>query len=324
MKIQTVVIAQDTAAPILEQLFRRQWPGVWPCGSSMVGNTLFVPPSCDGKLRADWLICCTPPPEKIVTDIPKNRRIFLIQEPPEFWRPPAELLSHFGYIISPYHLDVPEGTTLFLGVTTGLFWWYGVEMNGHKPVGGSLSYDEIRLEPRHKKGRLLSTIVSNKSFLPGQQSRVDFTLALKEQLGSVFDIFGYPHNPIVDKRDALIGYKFHLAIENAVHPHYWTEKLADPILGRCKVFYHGAGEIHNYFPQDAVVSINIHEPQEAMRIIKHHLSQADKINDQAIEVSREHVLSKFNIPFYFDKIIQRILESEQKSSDLNYSRDKSD
>jgi hypothetical protein len=192
-------------------------------------------------------------------------------------------------------------------------------MNGHKPVGGSLSFDEIRLEPRHKKDRLLSTIVSNKSFLPGHQSRIHFTLALKEQLGSAFDIFGYPHNPIADKRDALIGYKFHLAIENSVHPHYWTEKLADPILGRCKVFYHGAGEIHKYFPNDAVVAINIHEPEEAIRTITHHLNQADKINERAIEVSRECVLSKFNFPFYFDKITQRILVSEQKSGGLDDS-----
>jgi hypothetical protein len=157
--------------------------------------------------------------------------------------------------------------------------------------------------------------------LPGHKSRLEFTLALKEELGSVFDVFGYPHNPILDKRDALIGYKFHLAIENAVYPHYWTEKLADPILGRCKVFYHGAGEIHNYFPKDAVVSINIHKPQEAIRIITKHLSQAEQINDRAIEVSREYVLSKFNFPFYFDKIIHGILESEQKSSGLVYSQE---
>ena len=36
-------------------------------------------------------------------------------------------------------------------------------------------------------------------------------------------VYGYGFNEIADKRDALVPYKYHLAIENGV-PHYWTEK----------------------------------------------------------------------------------------------------
>ena len=306
--IQTVVVAQDSSKPIHEGLYRRQWPGVWPGGSSMVGETLFLPPSSDGKLRADWLICGTPPPNQIVTDIPKERRIFLLQEPPEVWTPTTEFLEHFGYVISPYTLPTPKGTHLFLGVTTGLFWWYGAKMHGHKETSESLTFDDIKSETPSVKNKLLSTIVSNKSFLPGHQSRITFTLALKEELGDDFDVFGYPHNPIADKRDALVGYKFHLAIENSIHPHYWTEKLADPILGRCKTFYHGASEIHQYFDNSAVVPIDIYDLNNAIDTIKNHLSLADKIDYESIEKSRGDILNKFNFPFFIDKVIRGIIQ----------------
>ena len=305
--IRTVVVAQDASTPIHEGLYSRQWPGVWPGGSSMVGETLFLPPSSDGKLRADWLICCTPPPNQIVTEIPKERRIFLLQEPPEFWTPTTEFLEHFGYVISPYKLPIPRGTNLFLGVTAGLVWWYGAKMDGHKEISQSLGYEELKTEAPSVKNKLLSTIVSSKSFLPGHQSRIAFTLALKEELGEDFDVFGYPYNPIPDKRDALVGYKFHLAIENSIHPHYWTEKLADPILGRCKTFYHGASEIGQYFDKSSLVPIDINDSKNAIDTIKSHLLLANEIDYKSIEKSRNDVLNKFNFPFYIDKVIGGIL-----------------
>ena len=54
-------------------------------------------------------------------------------------------------------------------------------------------------------------------------------------------------NPIEDKFDALIGYKYHLALENSVIPDYWTEKLADSLLAWCKPIYYGCPNINDYF-----------------------------------------------------------------------------
>ena len=39
-------------------------------------------------------------------------------------------------------------------------------------------------------------------------------ISIENILGSACDIFGFGHNPIADKRDALDPYMFHLCIEN--------------------------------------------------------------------------------------------------------------
>ena len=59
----------------------------------------------------DWLLCSD------VSKLPrqlkeqgKDKRIFLMQENPNVWKPTSEFLNQYGTIISPYSLDIPTGT----------------------------------------------------------------------------------------------------------------------------------------------------------------------------------------------------------------------
>ncbi|MBU3693770.1 MAG: hypothetical protein FGM40_02955 [Rhodocyclaceae bacterium] len=295
------------ARPYPAHIFR-QLPGVWPRADSVVGNILFIPPGGD-RFEADWLICGTPLPRQITSNVPVHRRIFLIQEPPEFWQSSQNVLEQFGHVVSPYPLDCPP-SRLTLDVTSGLFWWYGIEMDGHSPAGRFMRFDEILAEPPTPKTRWVSTVMSAKTWLPGHRDRICFTALLKEALGDRLDVFGHPYRPVPDKRDALAGYRYHLAVENAVHPNYWTEKLADALLGRCKVFYHGATEIGRYFSPQAVVPIDIRQADRAVEIIVQELERGAR-DDSAIEKARESVLRDYNFPVFIDRLIDRLLARER-------------
>jgi len=302
MSIRTAVIVCDLKSKSRVPGYR-QWPGKWPNGSSLAGKTFFISPVED-SFDADWLIYGAPGIETFSTTVPKSRRILLILEPPEYWRPPVDLLDQFGWIVSPYF--IPEfGGAQIPSVTTGLFWWYGVGMEGHRPTRVNLDWEGLVAEEPTPKLPLVSTVTSAKSFLPGHRARLMFTAMLGEALGDRLHVYGHGFREVEDKRDVLVPYQYHLAIENSSHPHYWTEKLADPLLGRCKVFYYGATEVGRYFSSEAVVAIDIDRPQEAVDKILHSI-QNEKVDHMEIERAREMVLRVYNFPFFIDKLIDSI------------------
>lgn len=69
-------------------------------------------------------------------------------------------------------------------------------------------------------------------------------------------LFGQEFSPIKDKHQILCRYQNHLSLENASHPYYWTEKLADGLIMRNRVFQGGDSEAKRYFPGRGVIFIN--------------------------------------------------------------------
>jgi hypothetical protein len=74
--------------------------------------------------------------------------------------------------------------------------------------------------------------------------------------------------PLDDKADCLRDYRYHVAVENFVGEHHWTEKLADPFLGLALPFYYGCPNAEAYFPADSFIRIDIGDPAGALRIIR--------------------------------------------------------
>jgi hypothetical protein len=74
------------------------------------------------------------------------------------------------------------------------------------------------------------------------------------------DTFGrQTAHPLDDKADCLRDYRYHIAIENFIGEHHWTEKLADPFLGLALPFYYGCPNAADYFLPDSFISIDIPE-----------------------------------------------------------------
>ena len=281
----------------------RQFPGSNPLQNQIINNLNFVVTDKDGISRGDWLVCVDQ--KQIKTEIPRNKRIYFQVETIDFALPSIEFLNNFHYIITPF--DIPNFSGIQIKtVTTGLFWWYGIKMNGHLPSESDfLTCDEIQNEQLENKTELLSTIVSSKNFLPGHRKRLLFTSKLMEEKDIGMHVYGYGFNEIADKRDALVPYKYHLAIENGVHPHYWTEKLADPILGKCIVFYHGAQKVNEYFSKETVIPIDINDTEKSINIIKETIAK-NNINEEILNKNKSVLINKYNFSTYCEKLINDI------------------
>jgi hypothetical protein len=83
------------------------------------------------------------------------------------------------------------------------------------------------------------------------------------------DTFGrQTARPLDDKADCLRDYRYHVAIENFIGEHHWTEKLADPFLGLTLPFYYGCPNAEAYFPAESFIRIDIRDPAGALDIIR--------------------------------------------------------
>ena len=97
--------------------------------------------------------------------------------------------------------------------------------------------------------------------------RVRFTQWMQTQLPQL-DVFGHGVRYIEDKSDAIDPYRYHIAIENHICQHHWTEKLSDSFLGLSLPFYFGCPNIADYFPEESYIPIEIGKFSESLETIQ--------------------------------------------------------
>jgi len=171
----------------------------------------------------------------------------------------------------------------------GLRWFYG---NGSQHL---MTADEIA---GHfpEKTKVIGTVCSTKR--QGHtlhRLRYDFTQAMAARMPDL-DVFGRGHRPVDDKAESIDPYKYHLAIENHLAPHHFTEKLADPFLGLSLPFYFGAPNAADYFPADSFIAIDIRKPDEAFAIMRAAIDNGEyEKRLPAIIEARRRVLEDHNI-----------------------------
>lgn len=125
------------------------------------------------------------------------------------------------------------------------------------------------------KTHLISSVVSNKSFLKWHKLRLDLIFSLKSKIPEI-DIYGRGFNVIPDKANALIKYKYHIASENSDSGP--SEKLWDPLLCQCVVFYAGNLNLIHPILRPAIISINIYDFQSCYKKIKYELQTSSIYN----------------------------------------------
>jgi hypothetical protein len=112
------------------------------------------------------------------------------------------------------------------------------------------------MQPPQKRDAV-AVVLSRKSLLPGHRRRLRFVGRLKKALGDRLDVFGDGHRKIGLKADAILPYKYNLALENTVMSAYWTEKVADAFLGFALPFVSGPPDLTRWFPEDSFVPIDL-------------------------------------------------------------------
>jgi hypothetical protein len=121
------------------------------------------------------------------------------------------------------------------------------------------------------------------------------------------DVFGHGVRPIKDKSEAVDAYRYHLAIENHVCRHHWTEKLADAFLGHCLPFYHGCSNAFDYFPEESLIPVDIGKSDEAIEIIQRAIRDSEyEKRVKAISEARRLVLEKYGIFSVVSKLVAEL------------------
>jgi hypothetical protein len=234
-----------------------RWLRRLPGGYNRWENCEFIfEQDCD---RYDWLVVYDDLPrlpgqknpfwEEILA-CPRERTLLITTEPSSIKLYGYGFLRQFGWVLTsqePRFIRHPG----MIHRQAGLVWFYG-----NTDVRGTFDHLASTAEPPGKSADL-STVCSAKSMRHTlHANRVAFTQALKTAIPDM-EIYGQGVREIPDKADALDPFRYHLAIENHVAPHHWTEKLSDPFLGWCLPIYHGCPNAADYFPEESFIPFDM-------------------------------------------------------------------
>jgi len=239
-----------------------------------------------------------------------SENTILITAEPSTTHYPQKFMKQFNTVVT-FHRKLKHPNIIYS--QPGLPWHVGRKVRNDKNISFSKNYEELKEIKDFKKNKLISVVVSNKTFYPGHIKRLKFVKKLAEQNLFEVDIFGRGIRDIEDKWDAIAGYKYHIALENSTQPDYFTEKLTDAFLGSAYPFYYGCPNILDYFPKDALTPIDVDDFEKTIEII--HKTMNDDRYEKSIEkiqIARDLVLDKYNVFALITDIIKRTSSHNKK------------
>ena len=240
---------------------------------------------------------------------PKENTILVTTEPSSITYYPRSFTKQFNYVIT----NQNEKALPHFNATrsqTGNVWFYGK------------NYNEIVSVKEPIKNKKLSTVCSDK-----QQGhtmhrlRYDFTKLMEERLPEL-ERFGRGFKWIDTKAEALDDYEFHVAIENHIAPHVWTEKLADAFLGFTVPIYCGCPNVYDYFPEESLIQIDINDFEGSIQKIKEIISTPGEYERRlpAVKEARRRVIEEYNLLAMISKIVENSERKEHTPNQKIYSR----
>lgn len=228
---------------------------------------------------------------------PKERTIFCTWEPVSIKSYGKTFTRQFGHLLTNRPWEAEKHPHYHLG--RGYFWWFN-DRNHHEN-------STVVIPPKTK---LISAVCSSKRM---KHTRHNDRFNLMEELQREiegFDWFGRGVKSFGKKYEVMDPYKYHVAIENHIAPHHWTEKLADALLCECLPFYAGDPAIGEVLPPECVIPIPLDDPKEAVKIIKASIAAGEyEKRREAILEAKRLILDKYN---FWDQIIAVIKESENQ------------
>lgn len=246
----------------------------------------------------DWLVVCHSSsigvPIKFRVD--PSHTVFISMEPPAWGKPTAFFRQFTHFVSCDSSIDHPNITS-----KNGFSWWVGLKVrfeNGHQ-ISSVIEhdYDSFSSMPIPKKMDRISIITSGNKLLPGHYKRLRFIEKLKRHpISRNVDFFGGYTNPIEDKLEGLLHYKYHIALENSSIDDYWTEKFADPLLAYSMPIYYGCTNISTYFSEGGYINIDIDDFDQAVNIIQNALEK-DLFSREfdSLLSARSKILNEYNI-----------------------------
>ena len=182
----------------------------------------------------------------------------------------------------------------------------------------NLNYDYFSKLKNFEKSIDLSVICSNKSNTENHSLRLEFVKILKKHFGDKLYWYGNGINTIEKKSDIIFQSKYHIAIENDSRNNLVSEKLYDSFLGLSFPIYYGAPNINQFFDKDSVISIDINDISNSIKlienVIEHNLYEK---NFKHLLESKEKVLNDFNIVNRLNNLVYENISKESISSNIS-------
>jgi len=284
-----------------DSAYRLQTPG----NSAEWGNCTFIFDPLEEDY--DWYVAIDDVPKMMpgymeMLSCPKENTILVTTEPSSITRYGRAFAKQFHYLITNQDEKVlphPNG----IRSQTGNYWFYGKE------------YDEIISISELKKTKKISTICSDKrEGHTMHRLRYDFTKIMEDRIPEL-ERFGRGFRWIETKAEALDDYEFHVAIENHIAPHVWTEKLADAFLGYTVPIYYGCPNVFDYFPKESLIQIDIHNIEASIKKIKEVIATEGEYQRRldAVKEARRRVIEEYNLLAMINKIVENATEAKEKS-----------
>ena len=209
--------------------------------------------------------------------ISKDKVFFLTAEVPfvTSYFSDEEFLSQFHKIYSPHAIYNHDNNLALPFLPYMINAAHGESIMRYDP---EFNYDIMKQTDSYEKTKNISLFASNKgshkNFMTQfHQIRYNFALRLKEHFKDKIDLYGYGHNEIVTKAEAIIPYKYHIVLENQATMNIITEKLYDSYLGLAYPIYWGAPNADKYFSKDSFSAINILDFKQTVRVIEQVLEE---------------------------------------------------
>lgn len=283
-------------------------------GKMRNGSIVFQTESDD----SDWLIVGDSACHDLYTDIPRERRILFVAEPPSIRKYEKRYVSQFGHVVTPRPIKGYKGNALVENTYLGWSAGSGRDRLSKDSTKGNLPrFRKISDVKKYKcrKTKVISIITSLKKITSGHKKRVYFLNSLRKYFGESVDCYGRDFAPIDDKIEGIAPYRYHIAIENFRLTNYWTEKLSDAWISWALPIYYGDPTILEQVPDpNGIELIDINNIHSAMKKIEKILSD-DNYEDRidAIKKCRDWVLKQSN---RYEKTCQIIENNTQ--FDLRY------
>jgi hypothetical protein len=225
-----------------------------------------------------------------------GRTVLITFEPPRTRDYQPGFLAQFDLVVTCHRgLRHPNVRNEYQGLPWHIGLHKGVDGNDRAAFRSTIDYDGLLEMSVPEKSKPISVICSTSSRLPGHRARRAFVQRLRAKLGDRVDVYGRGERPIPDKRDAIVPYRYHIALENSRVHDYWTEKLSDAYLGWAFPIYWGCPNIGEYFPDSSLVVIDLDAPDMAIETIASVMNQQLSPQQVAgLAAARDLVLDRYN------------------------------
>lgn len=285
----TVKLISNAAPPA-------EWLRYFPKGEAVWGNCRFT---FDRDARHyDWLVVYDDIPPGAGNDkyhafeqlaCPQAQTLLVTTEPSSIKCYGKAYTAQFGHVLTSQEAwALPHPRRIYS--QPALRWFYGVGKHHVRTL------DDMIAHPPADKTRLISAASSSKRQRHTlHNKRYRFVRFLKENMPEL-DVYGHGIRAMDDKAESLDPYRYHVAIENHIGLHHWTEKLSDAFLGLTLPFYCGAPNAAEYFPPESFIPIDIDDHAGSYRLIRDSV-RSDEFRRRLphIREARMLVLQQYNL-----------------------------